>query len=62
MENKELIDFVNNELPSDNEWWDSENANAFHKACNIMLDFNMDIEIIKVILSELYSAVSNEYN
>jgi hypothetical protein len=61
MGSKELIDFVNNELPSDGEWWDEDNAIKFHKACGTMLAYGMSVASIKEVLTDLYSAVSDEY-
>ena len=61
MISKELIDFVNNKLPSDGEWWDSDNKAKFHKACGTMLAYGMSIVTIKEILIDLYSAVADEY-
>ena len=61
MANKELIDFVNNELPSDGEWWCSSNAEPFHKAAGTMMASRISIETIKEILSSLYHAVASEY-
>jgi len=61
MVSKELIDYVNNELPSDGDWWDECNKEKFHKACGTMLAYGMSIVAIKEVLADLYSAVAGEY-
>jgi len=61
MVSKELIDFVNNELPLNQEWWDEDNATAFHKACGTFLSLGMNVENIKQLLTELYTSVVNEF-
>ena len=60
MANKELVDFVNNELPSDGEWW-LDGSEKFHKACGTLLAHGVSIEEIKKMLTELYWAVAAEY-
>jgi hypothetical protein len=61
MGNKELVDFVNNDLPSDGEWWCDGNKDKFHEACGTMMAYGMNNDTIKELLSNLYSAVSSEY-
>lgn len=61
MGSKELIDYVNNELPSDGEWWDEDSKEKFHKACGTMLAYGISIVVIKEVLADLYSAVAGEY-
>jgi len=61
MGNKELVDFVNFELPNEDGWWDESNAKKYHKAAGTLLSLGMSVEDIKAILSDLYNAVVDEF-
>jgi hypothetical protein len=48
-------------LPEDGEWWNEDSYEKFKSAATKMLNASMNIDDIKEILSDLYSATSNEY-
>ena len=61
MGSKELIHYINNDIPIGEEWWREENKEVFHKAAGTMLAAGINIKVIKEILNDLYNAVASEY-
>jgi len=59
--NKELIMLALSELPEREEWWRDGGYRAFRFTAGKMLGAGMDVEEVKNILADLYSAVSGEY-
>jgi len=58
MEN--LKNWIENELPSEGEWW-SDGYHEFIDSAAKMLKVGMSEATIKEILSDLYKAVASEY-
>lgn len=61
MVSKELIDYINNELPINGGWWDEDNRSKFHEASGAMLGYGMSVDLIKKILYDIYTATAEEY-
>lgn len=57
---KNLIEWINTELPHSGEWWKC-GADEFIKSAQKMLKAGMSEESIKEIFSDLFNAVVDEY-
>lgn len=58
----ELTNWINNELPADRVWWNSDASTEFHKNAGILLARGFSVEEIKQLFTELYTAVYSEFN
>lgn len=56
----ELVNFINDELPHNGEWW-SDGYTDFEVVAKDMLARGLDVDYIKSSFESMYSAVANEY-
>jgi len=61
MASKELVDFINDELPNNGEWWQVESATKLHGVCGKMLALGIKTDDIKEIITDIYYATVAEY-
>jgi len=56
-----LLNFIENELPKNGEWWDFDNCHNFQEIASELVEKGIEEKEIKDMLQTLYSAVCNEF-
>ena len=58
---EELINFIENDLQPEEEWWKDSTPETLLSCGTKMLNKGMDIEEVKHIIETLYYAISSEF-